>query len=459
MNDAANPISALDARAQVSAAFRWISMLLVSLTVLATYLVYDSISPLGEIIQRDMNVTPTDFGLLYGAYSYPNFIMPFLGGILLDRIGVRLGGMTFAGLCAAGALLTALGSEGSFWVMFAGRLLFGLGAETLIVAQNKIIAKWFKGRELALAFSVNLSICRLGTMLSYNLVPSLKESLQSWTGALWVVAVMMGVGFGIFVLYALMDRWAERRIHVVEEKPERIELRLLFGMPRTFWYITLLCVTFYSAVFPFQQFAPQIFGARFGMDDAYASWITGLIIIITIFGTPVFGWLCDRVGKRATMMLIGSLLIVPIHLAIGFLAGGSEHPAAPIFDLGFFKWYAAFPLNGLDVIPILPIMLLGLVFSLVPAAMWPSVARIVEEKRLGTAYGLMGAIQNVGLGLVPVLIGQSKHPQFVQGTLEPFQLSMLLVAGLGLCGFVFAILLKRADARAGSRIELPERKA
>lgn len=451
-----------DAKAEISAVFRWMALFLMSFVILATYLVYDSISPIGDMIKADLGISSARFGSLYSAYSIPNsfLFLTFFGGVLLDKLGTRIGGGIYAGLCLAGTLLTSIGaSADSFWVMFLGRFVFGLGAETLIVAQNKIIAKWFRAKELALAFGINLSLCRLGTLLSYNVVPSLNNKLHSWNAALWVVSFVMILGFVVYVVYAFIDRYAERKTKVEEDKPEHIDLKLIFGLPRSFWFITMLCLTFYSAVFPFQQFAPQIFTARFGMEADYGSWVTGLLILITIFVTPVFGWLCDRYGKRATMMIIGCAAIIPVHLSIGFLSGGSApHPQSTVFDVGVFKWYKAFPINGVDVVPILPIMILGIIFSLVPAALWPSVARMVEQKRLGTAYGLMTAIQNFGLFFIPIAIGSAEYPKFVQGKLEPFQLSMILVACLGLFGLIFAILLKRADRTALLSIEEPEKR-
>ncbi len=452
--------TAIDAgQGQVSTAFRWVSLLMISFVVLGTYYAYDSISPIGDLIKKDLGITSAQFGYLYSAYSLPNFVMLLVGGMLIDRIGTRIGGMLFAGLCLLGTVVTALGSH-SLAMMLVGRFLFGLGAECIIVVQSKIIAKWFIGRELALAFGVNLSICRLGTWFSYMSINGLTNRFGSWNSALWFVAILMAVSFSVFMAYAVMDRRMSLRVKIEEEKSERIDFREIFRLPKSFWLISLLCVTFYSAVFPFQQFAPQIFKARFGMESEYGSPVTSLIILLTIFGTPLFGWLCDKFGKRATMMIVGSLLIIPIHLAIGFLGGGAAaRPTQPLFDFLDIRWYRVFPLNTIDIVPILPIMVLGLAFSLVPAAMWPSVARMVEQKRLGTAYGVIAWIQMVGLFGVPPLLGWAENPPCVKGILGPFQLSMLILATLGLLGATFAVLLKIADRKAKVSIEAPEKRS
>jgi len=269
----------------------------------------------------------------------------------------------------------------------------------------------------------------------------------------------MFVGFLVFLLYAFIDRSVERKHRFVEEKSERVELDQIFGLPRSFWFITALCVTFYCAVFPFLDFAPQIFEARFSMESEYGSPVSSLVILLTILFTPLFGFLCDRVGKRATMMLVGAFLIVPIHLSIGFLAGGAaERPTEPLFSILGNNIYRVFPFNGIDLIPILPVMVLGVAFSLVPAAMWPSVARMVDQRRLGTAYGLMFLLQNLGLMILSPVVGWGENPEVARGVFEPFQVSCLILASLGLCGFVFALLLKVADRKAAVSIELPEKR-
>jgi len=452
--------SSIDARASVSPLFRWSVLFMLSFVVLAVYYAYDSLNPIGELLKQDLGITAAQFGMLkQSAVSIPNVVILIFGGILIDRVGSRVGGGLFAAICLAGTILTAIGGQvESYWMMFMGRVLFGSGVEALIIAQNKIIAKWFSGKELALAFGLNLSICRLGTFFATTTMNGLTQTFR-WQGALWGIAALMCIGFLVFLAYAFIDRGVERKHQVVEEKSDRIEAAQIFGLPRSFWFITALCVTFYCAVFPFLDFAPQIFEKRFAMESEYGSPVSSLVILLTIVFTPMAGYLCDRFGRRATMMLIGSFLIVPIHLSIGFLGGGAaDRPAEPIFSILGNNFYAVFPFNTTDIVPILPVMVLGIAFSLVPAAMWPSVARMVEQKRLGTAYGVMGLMQNIGLMVLSPTVGWGENPDVAQGIFEPFQLSCLILASLGLMGFLFAVLLKLEDRRARVSIEVPEKR-
>jgi MFS family permease len=456
MNDATSMDT--DGRARVSALFRWGALVMMSCVVLAVYYAYDSLNPIGQLLKDNLGISAAEFGTLkQSATSVPNVVLLIFGGVMLDRLGTRIGGGIVAALCALGTALTAVGAYAeSYWIMILGRILFGSGVETLIVAQNKIVAKWFTGRELSLAFAVNLALCRFGTLFAFNSMVGLSDTF-GWQGALVVVAGIMVGGFLVFLSYAGLDRWMERKVEVEEEKSERIDMKYMFGLPRQFWYITLLCLTFYCAVFPLLDFAPQIFEARFGMSDDYASWIAGIVILLTIIFTPIFGHLCDRLGRRATMMVIGAVMLIPIHLSFGFLeGGGGVRPGEPLFDAVVFKWYEAFPLNGTDLVPILPIMLLGVAFSLVPAAMWPSVAKMVEQDRLGTAYAIMFLIQNIGLMLISPVVGWGEMPSFAEGTFERFQVSTLILASLGTLGLVFAVLLKISDRRAKVSIEEPE---
>ena len=431
---------------------------MVSFMVLGIYYSYDSLNPIGELLKKDLGITAARFGILkQTATSVPNLIILIFGGILIDRVGSRLGGGIFACLCLLGTIVTAVGGQfSSYWMMLMGRVIFGSGVEAFIVAQSKITTKWFKGKELSLAFATSLSICRFGTFFAFNSMNGLSDAF-GWRGALWCITALVGAGVVVFAIYAVLDRRMERAANVSEERSEQVDLKQISGLPKSFWYIALLCVTFYCAVFPFMDFAPQIFEARFDMDSKFGSPVTSLVILLTIIFTPMFGWVCDKFGKRATMMTIGAFMIIPIHLSIGFLKGGAgARPIEPLIDFYGFQWYAVFPLNSIDIIPILPVMALGVAFSLVPAAMWPSVARMVAQDRLGTAYAIMFLIQNLGLMIVAPIVGWGEKPKMFEGGGEPFQTSMILLACLGVLGLVFAVLLKITDRTAKVSIEAPE---
>jgi len=326
--------------------------------------------------------------------------------------------------------------------MILGRFLFGLGAETSIVVINKILVKWFKGKELAFAFAVNLAIARLGTAAALIFSPILIETNTGWTLALWVGALMMGLGFLVFIIYMLYDKKftpSETKGSLLDAD-ERFKFSDIVDLfkNRAFISISLLCVTFYSAVFPFQAFCPDFLHNKFSLSLKMSGMLSSLIIWGTIVFTPIFGKFVDKRGKRATLMFYGSAMLFIAHL---------------ILSLTY-------------ITPYLAMFIIGIGFSLVPAAMWPAVARIVEEKRLGTAYGLMTSIQNIGLFAFPIIAGKITdvvnkgitNEMLTAGTATlDYTYTILMFAGLGLIGFFFAYLLKREDkARPHLGLELPE---
>jgi MFS family permease len=311
-------------------------------------------------------------------------------------------------VCVLGTALTAWGE--SIAVMLAGRVLFGIGAESLILAQNKIIARYFRGRELALAFGANIAICRLGSLIAFGGMASISDAL-GWRGALWFAVALTVAATGAFVVYMMLDRRAERRTRLVEQRDERISWSDVFVFDRSYWYLTALCALFYSAVFPFTYFSTDFFVAKFGLDLQAAGRTTGILVVAAMVFTPVFGWAIDRNGRRASLMVFGSLIFAPTYFVLGA--------------------------TNLD--PRIPMAFMGIAFSLVPAALWAAVPLIVEQRRLGTAYGLMTMIQNVGMFLLPLVGGALADRA---GNYGP---TMVLFGGLGSLGLIFAILLLRRE--------------
>jgi MFS family permease len=405
---------------------RWFVLVVMGLVIFGVYYAYDALSPVADFIMKGINISRAQYGLLFSFYYVPNIIMVLIGGILLDRIGIRKAGTLFAVLCAAGVLLTA--ATKIFPVMLMGRLLYGLGAESLIITQNKVLAKWFKGREMALSFGLNLMVARLGTFAALNSAARIQERTGSWRMAIWVSAVLMFVCFMLFFVYTGLDKRKEK--YFVKEKlvgeDEKFVFRDIFAFRPSFWFVSLLCMTFYSAIFPFTAFSTVFLQSKFGFSAVKGGFYTSLVITGTIIFTPLFGLVCDKIGKRATMMIIGSLLLVPIHLSLGL-----THFA-----------------------PAVAMIILGISFSLVPAAMWPSIPIMVEEKRLGTAFGLMTLIQNAGLTLFNWVAG--KLTDMADGD---YTHTILMFASLGFVGLVFALLLKAASKKEGVGIELPTSKA
>ncbi len=380
---------------------RWLVLILASFTMATNYYFYDALAPLADLIRINLGFSSTEYGFFISAYSIPNVFlaMAVLGGIILDRIGIRITGFSFIFLMGLGGIITAYGASDTFLsggfgyhfmnsfftsyspalkMMSLGFFVFGLGAETSIVVLSKVIVKWFSGKELALALGLNLAIGRLGAALAFTLSPRLVH--PEWTTAIWFGAILLWVGLIAFLFYMILDVKIDRQTTIDTNDPEDNfrwrDLKDLVTNPSVI-YITLLCVTFYSAVFPFLKFAPDLLMNKFSMPRALAGDITSYLMYGTILLTPLFGWIADNKGKSATLMYLGSALLIIAHLM-----------------------FAKTEIN-----PRIPIVLLGVAFSLVPAAMWPAVAKIVKESKIGTAYGFMFSVQNIGLWLFPILIG------------------------------------------------------
>ena len=290
---------------------------------------------------------------------------------------------------------------------------------------------------ITLFFALNRATARLGTAAALILSPILIETSFGWTTAPWVAAVAMSVGFLFFVVYAGYDRrFTPRREKGSLLDPDEVfhigDLGRLLLNP-TFLFVVALCVTFYSAIFPFQSFCPDFLHHKFGLSTKTSGALSSLIIWGTIIFTPLFGRFVDRRGKRASLMLYGSAMLLVSHVVLALTP--AIRPVAVVF-----------------------MVVLGIAFSMVPASMWPSVALIVNEKRLGTGYGLMTSIQNLGLWAFPILAGwitDVVNRGAPKGTPLDYTYTILMFATLGLFGLLFAFLLKRADRQAGGRLERP----
>ena len=381
------------------------------------YYVYDSISPLADVLKAQLHFSDSDIGLLNAIYSIPNIFMVLIGGIIIDTIGTRKATFLFALLCVLGAALTAF--SGMLWVMAAGRLVFGLGAESLIVAVTTAIAKWFKGKELSFAFGVNLTIARLGSFAALNSPSWGSRFYESWQRPLVISAA-----FGLMcivgaVLYWILERRAESRYALGREgAADKVSFRDIWNFGVSYWFIVALCITFYSGIFPFQTFAVKFFMEAHGVSRELGGFLSSMLTMFAMICTPLFGLLVDRVGKRALFMMFGSLLLVPVYLIMAYS----------------------------QITLYIPMALMGIAFSLIPAVMWPSVAYIVDEKKLGTAYGLMTLIQNIGLAGFNLLIGWANDISGASAqNPEGYNLGMWIFSSLGLFGLLFAWLLRRRE--------------
>ncbi len=397
--------------------YRWSVLVVISLAMFGNYYVYDAISPIADLLKSQLHFSDKNIGTLNGIYSLPNVFMVLLGGIIIDRIGVKMATMLFGILCLIGAAITA--STGHLAVMAGGRLVFGIGAESLIVSVTTALAKWFKGKELSLAFGVNLTIARLGSFLALNSPTLAKHAFENWQWPL-----LIAVGFGTLcvvgpLIYWIMENNASKRYEMGKSgDTDKVSFSGLFRLGPSYWYVVLLCVTFYSAIFPFQTFAVKFFQEAHGTTREFGGFLSSLLTLFAMVFTPIFGYLVDRVARRALFMMYGSLLLVPVYLMMAYSS----------------------------VSLYVPMAMMGIAFSLVPAVMWPSVAYIVKEEKLGTAFGLMTMIQNIGLAGFNFLIGWANDFNGASaGNPAGYSMGMWIFSISGFLGFFFAWMLRRAE--------------
>jgi len=445
-----------------SKAARWTALLIVSFSMLCGYYVADVMSPLKPLIEQQLGWTSSEYGFFTGAYAWFNvfFAMLVFGGIILDKKGPRFAGVLACVLMlvGCGAKWFAVGELGAgvlgddmvfgyktrVLVASLGFATFGVGIEICGITASKIIARWFKGYEMALAMGLQVSTARIGTALALGAGGYIAGYFNMVSAPVLLGLLMLGVGLVAFFIYATMDRKldaSEKLMAAEPEEPFRLSDIGAILRIRGFWYIAILCALFYSAVFPFLKYAPDLMVQKFGVEQKFAGLIPSILPFATIPLTVVFGGFYDRKGKGASMMVLGSLLLIVVHLA--FTIPGLNH------------WGAA----------IAATIVLGFGFSLVPSAMWPSVPRFIPQRQLGTAFALIFYMQNlIALMGVPNLIGWvldtycKTGERVVDGVSSPsydYMLPMAIFTGLGVLAVVFALLLKGEDKRKGYGLELP----
>jgi len=403
---------------QPSPRYRWAVLVMISLAMFGNYYIYDSISPLADVLKTQLGFSDANIGLLNAIYSIPNVIMVLIGGLIIDRIGTRKSTFLFAMLCLVGSVVTVM--SGHVATMAAGRLVFGLGAESLIVAVTTAIAKWFRGKELSFAFGVNLTIARLGSFAALNSPTWAQQLYESWRWPLLISVTMGVVAVLAAVVYWGLESRAQARYDLGEaSETEKVRFTEVFNFSGSYWFVVALCITFYSAIFPFQTFAVKFFMEAHGTTREYGGFLSSLLTLFAMIFTPLFGYLVDRVGKRSFFMMIGSALLIPVFLMMAYTS-----------------------INLL-----VPMAMMGVAFSMIPAVMWPSVAYIVGQSKLGTAYGLMTMIQNIGLAGFNLLIGWS-NDHWLASAANPagYTPGLWMFSVLGFLGMLFAILLRRQEA-------------
>ncbi len=422
-----------------SAGARWIALLIVAFTMMTGYFITDVMSPLEVLLTAPkgegglgLGWSSAEYGFFSGAYGLINvfLLMLFFGGIILDKCGIRFTGVMSSSLMFIGALIkfyavttefsgTIFGFHTQVIIASLGFAIFGVGAEITGITVSKVIAKWFTGHELALAMGTQVALARLGTAAALGISLPVAKHFNSIGAPVLFGAVCLLIGLLAFIVYTFMDRKLDQSSQTVEQKSEddgfkMSDLKIIFTN-KGFWLITLLCLMFYSGVFPFLKFAAKLMVAKYNVPVEMAGAIPAVLPFGTIFLTPLFGTIYDKIGRGATLMIIGSIMLTCVHVLF----------ALPILPYG---WFA-----------IIVMVVLGIAFSLVPSAMWPSVPKIIPMKQLGSAYAIIFYIQNIGLSLVPMLIG------WVNGKFNDYSLTMSIFAIFGFIAIIIALLLLRED--------------
>lgn len=464
---------------------RWSVLIIVAFAMMMGYVFWDIVSPLSTTLKAPLEEggmawTASEYGFYAGSYSIFNIflLMLFLGGIILDKCGIRFTGLLATGMMLAGAAVnwfalryvvpttyvempvTLFGLipehlKTQVLVSALGFGMFGVGCDITGITVSKVVTKWFTGHELASAMGIQVAMARLGTASAISLSPVIAQSF-GLSAPLLVGTLLLLAGFLMFGVYTFMDKEKEvetlrgsevlsplrsesapagraekvEKVKKVEESPSLMKAYVSALLTnRGFWLIAILCVLFYTSLRPFLKFATDVLVNKYGLDPVTAGWIVSLLPYGTIVLTPLFGSIYDRIGRGATLMLTGCALVFVCHVVL----------ALPVVNT---PWVAA-----------LMMVLLGVAFSLVPSAMWPSVPKLVPLKVLGTSYSIIYYIQNIGLMLMPMLVGNIIDDYTSADGHVDFTVPMSVFAVFALAATLVAALLLYMDKRMGYGLE------
>lgn len=453
---------------------RWTVLVLVASMMFFAYMFVDILSPLASLLNDTLSWDQGVFGT-YAAGEYLLNVFGFLiiAGIILDKMGVRFTGLLSASLMVIGAGIKYWGISwadantvewlnawwpsmpGSAKLAMFGFMIFGCGCEMAGTTVSKILAKWFKGKEMALAMGLEMAIARLGVFGAMWLAPMFSEKFavdgtNSVVAPLLFASLLLVVGLLNFFVFTIMDKTFDGQLVAIgeataEKDPEDefhvSDLKQIFTS-KMFWIVALLCVLYYSAIFPFQRFATNFLEETLQISNAEAAGLFKWFPILAMVLTPFLGAFIDYKGKGASMMLLGAVIMIACHCVFAFVL---PHVPYVVIINGFV-------IHLSKLVALITILVLGVSFSLVPASMWPSVPKIIDEKVLGSAYCLIFWVQNIGLCLVPLLIGKLRVA--TDGYLVP----MIVFASFGVLAFLLSLALKVEDKRKGYGLELPNKK-
>jgi len=413
-----------------------------------SYYVYDNPTALAKTIKSEMDISDTKYNLLYSVYSFPNIVLPFFGGVFVDVFGTNITMFVFLVLICIGQGVFALGvSMNNFVVALMGRMIFGFGGESLSVAQSTLLALWFRGKEVAFAMGVNLSIARVGSVVNDNVSPA---AYNAWSlgAAIWVGFFICCVSLGATIALIMLEKYAAKKAEDAEkekilsqsasddlagpsdnpeeeqEKPTAMQafrkvvvdlVQDIRDFTPSYWLITVSCVVVYSCILPFNNIAGDLIQDKYGYDQDEAGRYLMIPFLISACSSPFLGGAVDIFGRRAVLLTFSAAFLVVAHMVMGF-----THPPAPV-----------------------PLVIIGASYCVYAAAMWPSVSYVVEPRVLGTAYGFITSVQNGGLAVVPLIVGAIKDKTGSYRYVE------LFFACFAFCGVFIGIALNIVDARAG----------
>ncbi|ALC44413.1 CG8602 [Drosophila busckii] len=366
---------------------RLMALVFMCLLGFGSYFCYDNPGALQDNFKRDMDLSLTQFTLIYSIYSWPNVVLCFLGGFLVDRLfGIRLGTIIYMLILLVGQLIFATGGLiNAFWLMILGRFIFGIGAESLAVAQNSYAVLWFKGKELNMVFGLQLSVARFGSTVNFWVMPGIYKYVSNFYQghqALGVVLLFATLTCVMSLMCALILGWMDKRAERILQRNnnpsgEIPKLTDIFTFKPPFWMVSVICVAYYVAIFPFIALGQKFFMDRFHYTDVEANKVDALVYLIAAVSSPLFGFLIDKVGRNVTWVFTATISTIGAHALLTFT----------------------------ELNPYVGMTIMGLSYSMLAASLWPLVALIIPEYQLGTAYGFCQSVQNLGLAVITIVAG------------------------------------------------------
>ena len=416
---------------------RYLALALACSAMIGSYYCYDNPSALETPFTKsdgDFGLSNLNYNLLYSVYSFPNIILPLLGGLLIDRMGIRIGVILFSFLLIVGQFFFMLGGiMKSYGLLILGRVIFGLGGESLSVTQSTLVAKWFGDKELAFALGLNIAIARLGSTVNTALTPRLYDGSGGFFVPLFVGLIICIASFVCGLALCWMDREADRREGKLKgganepDESDQIKLSDLKNFNLTFWLLTLNCMLIYGAYFSFTGNANDLLNVMFGISNNTAGLYLMIIYLIAACVTPFFGKITDNYGHRASMMILPLCLFAVAMIILIF-----------------------YPVDITGSATLFPLICTGIFYSTYAAIFWPCIAMVVEKKTLGTAYGIVTAVQNLNLAISPLIFGAIHDQTVYRGG---YFWAVVFVIFQTILGLYCAVAINVVDFKNGNTLD------